>query len=377
MNIIKPLIVALLWAAPAQAQCNGQFAPGDICGNPDVGAAQPRPAQFSDYTFNGKFNQEIAAAANPGELIRRTNLNGVSGSRQSGNGDTGYDVTFIHNDGANLLTGIPGNVVQMGKWLLWQVGGANAGGIRYGFFSSMGLIDNINQVPATFTPQNQYIQHEMVPVAAVVHFNTNLSMGGTDAQPWGNGIGIYGVCETDPGVGSGNRRLRSCVSAELDTFLEAGTNVDATSNIWMVTSSKASGVTVDAFVTMTAAASPGATGKNTGILFTNYVGQFPVKPTGTMIGAVGAATVANFFDGSSLTFTANIINTGPFRASAAGQIFLNGVQVVGPRITGYAPMTGAPNKAAVYDTASVTLPQLAGRVAQLQADLTTHGIIGP
>lgn len=62
---------------------------------------------------------------------------------------------------------------------------------------------------------------------------------------------------------------------------------------------------------------------------------------------------------------------------ASGKVYtVAGTQVLGARITGYAPMTGTPNKAAVYDTSTVTLAQLAGRVAQMQADWTTHGSIG-
>ncbi len=52
-------------------------------------------------------------------------------------------------------------------------------------------------------------------------------------------------------------------------------------------------------------------------------------------------------------------------------------QVVSARQTGWSAMTGTPNLAAVYDTSSVTLAQLAGRVMALQAGLTTHGLIGP
>lgn len=54
----------------------------------------------------------------------------------------------------------------------------------------------------------------------------------------------------------------------------------------------------------------------------------------------------------------------------------NGTQVLGLRQTGYAAMTGTVNRAAVYDTATVTLAQLAGRVMALQADLTLHGLVG-
>ena len=57
-------------------------------------------------------------------------------------------------------------------------------------------------------------------------------------------------------------------------------------------------------------------------------------------------------------------------------LVVNGNGVVSDRQTGYAAMTGTANKAATYDTATVSLAQLAGRVMQLQADLTTHGLIG-
>jgi hypothetical protein len=62
---------------------------------------------------------------------------------------------------------------------------------------------------------------------------------------------------------------------------------------------------------------------------------------------------------------------------AAGKVYkVNSVQVVSSRVTGYVAMTGTPNRATVYDTASVTLAQLAGRVKALQDDLMIHGLIG-
>jgi hypothetical protein len=65
-----------------------------------------------------------------------------------------------------------------------------------------------------------------------------------------------------------------------------------------------------------------------------------------------------------------------FDTSVDGSIHINALKVLGPRDTGWAVMTGTPNEAATYDTASVTLPQLAGRVMALQTALTTHGLIG-
>jgi hypothetical protein len=58
-------------------------------------------------------------------------------------------------------------------------------------------------------------------------------------------------------------------------------------------------------------------------------------------------------------------------------LLISGTKVVGVRVTNYGAMTGTGNRATVYDTATVTLAQLAGRVKSLQDDLTTHGLIGP
>jgi hypothetical protein len=54
---------------------------------------------------------------------------------------------------------------------------------------------------------------------------------------------------------------------------------------------------------------------------------------------------------------------------------VGGNQVVGARNTGWAPDTGTPLKIA-FDTATVTLPQLAGQVMALKAALVAHGLIG-
>ena len=55
---------------------------------------------------------------------------------------------------------------------------------------------------------------------------------------------------------------------------------------------------------------------------------------------------------------------------------INSTKVVGARETGYVAFTGTNNKNTSYATGTVTLIQLAERVAALQASLTTHGLIG-
>lgn len=62
---------------------------------------------------------------------------------------------------------------------------------------------------------------------------------------------------------------------------------------------------------------------------------------------------------------------------ASGKVYkVNGTQVLAARDTGWTAMTGTANENSTYDTATVTLAQLAGRVMALQAALTTHGLIG-
>ena len=62
--------------------------------------------------------------------------------------------------------------------------------------------------------------------------------------------------------------------------------------------------------------------------------------------------------------------------NASPALFIANVKVVGARDTGWTAMTGTTNKATAYDTATVTLPQLAGRMMAIQALLTTHGLAG-
>ena len=70
---------------------------------------------------------------------------------------------------------------------------------------------------------------------------------------------------------------------------------------------------------------------------------------------------------------ATLTDAGIFTASG---FKIGANQVVGARDAGWAAMTGTANKATVYDTSTVTLAQLAGRVMSLQAALTTHGLLG-
>lgn len=62
-------------------------------------------------------------------------------------------------------------------------------------------------------------------------------------------------------------------------------------------------------------------------------------------------------------------------ADVGGAYRVDGVKVVGNRVTGWSAATGTGSRAA-FDTATVTLTQLAQRLKSLIDDLTTHGLIG-
>lgn len=91
---------------------------------------------------------------------------------------------------------------------------------------------------------------------------------------------------------------------------------------------------------------------------------------GGTLGVTGIATFTQrpVFNGGVPALVSN--------GSVTGTGFLVGAnQVVGARITGWAAATNTSSKA-TFDTAAVTLPQLAQRVKALIDDLITHGLIG-
>jgi hypothetical protein len=96
---------------------------------------------------------------------------------------------------------------------------------------------------------------------------------------------------------------------------------------------------------------------------------------------IGTITVDKGLSWANGTFTTSAIETPGFLLDGSGNVKgltfrVGSNQVVGARQTGWTAMTGTPNIAAVYDTSTVTLAQLAGRVMALQVGLTTHGLIG-
>ena len=102
----------------------------------------------------------------------------------------------------------------------------------------------------------------------------------------------------------------------------------------------------------------------------------------TFAGVNGIVTQYNDFDTHYFRTNAGsnkvIVNsTGVMDLNqSTGRLQIAGTQVVGPRDTGWAAMTGTSNKNTTYDTLTVTLAQLAGRVMSMQTALTNHGLLG-
>ena len=86
------------------------------------------------------------------------------------------------------------------------------------------------------------------------------------------------------------------------------------------------------------------------------------------------ASSAVAITGGLATGLASLGVTG--NADVGGAYRVDGVKVVGNRVPGWAAATGAPSRA-TFDTATVTVSQLAQRLKALIDDLTTHGLIGP
>lgn len=214
--------------------------------------------------------------------------------------------------------------------------------------------------------------------------------------------------------------LYGAVGQEINTFTQSGSTTARLTALSITGCNFARGASVDAAISVSAQAASAGYGPHAGwgygLLFTDDNGAFPFTNTSTIIGGqfTTAQAVQDGINFSSFTFTGQIlkgaylaINESSMSlgdsggnasiivagASTNGNLVLSpkgtgvvstgtngwavsGTKVVGARDTGWSAMTGSTNKATVYDTATVTLAQLAGRVMALQAALTTHGLIG-
>lgn len=122
-----------------------------------------------------------------------------------------------------------------------------------------------------------------------------------------------------------------------------------------------------------------------GIVFNNFAKS--VIAGSLITGNSGRAT--NGIDFSAMAFSGyemlfpswNVLPGGRLSllysgGATSGSVWIGSHQIIGPRDTGWKAMAGAVDKAASLATSSVTLAQLAARVANIQAAMTAHGLIG-
>ena len=208
--------------------------------------------------------------------------------------------------------------------------------------------------------------------------------------------------------------------AEFNTFTETGSSAKHMAGISIVGCQATRGAVIDAGIRIGAQAAVGVFGPHVGwkwgMVFTDENGADPLYSGSTLIGTQFQVnkTILRGIDLSQFNMTEYILR-GVYSylketelvlgdsggnavvtvngASTNGNLILtpkgagvvstgvngyaiSGTKVVGARDTGWTAMTGTSNESTVYDTATVTLAQLAGRVMALQAALTTHGLIG-
>lgn len=91
---------------------------------------------------------------------------------------------------------------------------------------------------------------------------------------------------------------------------------------------------------------------------------------------IGSATVLAFRAGIGPGLVVGSASfTGFGTVNIEGSYYVDAVQVVSNRRTGWTAATGTPTRT-TFDTATVTLPQLAERVKALIDDAISHGLIG-
>ena len=204
---------------------------------------------------------------------------------------------------------------------------------------------------------------------------------------FGAGLFSSGVTGGDKGVGTinaGTLYQNDVQAATLgaNTFIASQTiqSTDAGGGL-------APNLTIDRFSASPAAADllgeitfrgrdSGANATSYGHIYTQIIDPTDGSEDGVMIFETPiAGTLAGRLTIAAGVHTSSQTDPGTGNMAAAAY-FSGGNQVLGARNTGWAAMTGTPNEGTVYDTASITLPQLAGRVMAIQAAMTTHGMIG-
>lgn len=335
---------------------------------------------FAGATNNYGFHSGITAATNNYGLY-------FSGTAKNYlNGELG--VKFLPDTASSILIGIPSttSTVARGVQAYLQATTFHSGSV-YGFQST------ITSATAVYT------------LSEAVHFDvfsTVKGAGSTISASYGFRV------SNNLAVGTFNYGFYSSINSATNTFQFYGSGTAQSyfgGNVVMLNGTTFGWGTAGAPDTMLERASAGIIEQKNGAsaqahriygtttgpkyLSLSHDGTNAIIDTSASSGRVSiGGNATSIFGLSHLLFTDNTFDIGAsgatrprsgyFSASitVGTSIIVGASQVVASRDTGWSAMTGTTNKATVYDTATVTLAQLAGRVMAMQAALTTHGLLG-
>jgi hypothetical protein len=107
-----------------------------------------------------------------------------------------------------------------------------------------------------------------------------------------------------------------------------------------------------------------------------------IATEGALLGGASSDLLFNRRTSGSIKMAVASVTFATFNATSvnltAGTVYaVAGTQVLGPRVTGYTnALAGVANRATAYNTATITLQQLAERVKAIEDDALAHGWIG-
>jgi hypothetical protein len=336
----------------------------------------------------------------------RTNVVGTSSQ--------GYDYLYrLINSSIDGTDGTAGKVD--GLRVVQYFGGAGAKGGRHGIESFCIL----QTATSTTNPDRNY-------VGGAFTGSAEANDSGTAPSPKGAVFGLGAVGSLTASA----TYFSNVTAAEFNTSILTGGSASIKTGIQIcgMPGDQVKGTDLDAMISM---GNQGGAKWTDGICFNSLHGGYPMDPTlGTLIRTRGTATTKALIDVTSYTFTTWLINannfsvnnlgamevgqigtsntpylnfhssasataydvrliaTGGTGANGAGNLTINAAtigstatafslastQVVGTRITGWGLATNGGRSA--FNASTATLAQTAAAVAQLIADMTTHGLIG-
>jgi hypothetical protein len=188
----------------------------------------------------------------------------------------------------------------------YNVGGANTVGGKYGAF--------FNMKHATASNSG----HDMIPLVSSFYSSADANVSGA-----GEAYGFNAVAFADAGS-----KWPSVNGAEIDVGVSSTATVTRRSGLRIVadnTGINAAGLPSgeDGAIWLTSKNIAGSF--KLGINLSTYFGAAPLLTTGSVIGATGAQTVANFADLSNLTITGNIIKSASYNVTGAGLVSATGL----------------------------------------------------